>query len=589
MKMIKELFNTVIQTLKLIRIPRGMELLLILVFVGAYALLNAFVICGDCFFGYAITEKIMHPEWFHTSDLVVSTGAKNFLFYRLLANIPWFLDNFNLRDFVLSAPLTLLLVLGWYNIFFELTKNKKITLLAIFFLLFSDTKLFLHGYPIPFFVLTSIGSVHFVQVFAFYFFLKKKYLLSTVLLGLTFYLHPASGLVYLSIILCCLAIEAYKTKKYRLILKPMFVACLIIIPYVILLGENLYLHAEEKNRFFELTFALKQFTTLFISEYFHRSYVYTFAALALTMFLMHTNRFMIDHKEKIRSFIIIGFVGSGLWLINLYFIQNLNVFYTLFIARAFYILKPLLLLHIVWTFNDFFTRKNIVLKLFALVLVASFMTFSSLVGGIVLLCAIAVYFAESKFPWLKVKDEYKEKKNLILLIGCIVLAGILFGYLRNNKFYKLYQLVQGKNTFNFSFDFDTNYSISKMDPEFSALLDWAKQYKGKMFVVPIEGRNNFVYFRYMTKNGIYANIDDLGQLTYSPHDFLEGYNRMVELGFKITESGILDFSGYGSIAMEKLKTTGADFAIFDKKSPGYSTRLEIPVFETERFVVYQLK
>ena len=94
---------------------------------------------------------------------------------------------------------------------------------------------------------------------------------------------------------------------------------------------------------------------------------------------------------------------------------------------------------------------------------------------------------------------------------------------------------------------------------------------------------------YLTKNGIYANIDDMGQLTYTPKAFLEGYRRMSDLGFQVKKSGELDFSAYNTQPIGKLKATQADFAIFDKKSPGYVPRLEKPIFETARYLVISLK
>jgi len=567
-----------------------MELLLILVFVGAYALLNAFVICGDCFFGYAITEKIMHPEWFPVTDLVAGSGSGNFLFYRLVANIPLFVDNFNLRDFVFSTPLTLLLVLAWYNIFWEITKNKRITLLAIFFLLFSDTKLFLHGYPIPFFVLTSIGSIHFLQIFGLYFFIKSRYVASFILLAISFYLHPASGLVFTGILSTYLLLEAYKTKNYKILLKPLVIAALLMLPNVYLLSSNLVLTEAERQAFFDISHSIKQCSSLYVNQYFHGHYIYTFAALGLMLVLWKRKFLAVNHESKIVTIVVVGFIGSMLWLLNLYVIQNLNVFYTMVIVRAFYIIKPLLILYILYAFNDLFFRKNILAKALALLLVISLITLSSLVGGIILAIISIGYLLDEKnslFGRKETSDE--EKRTLKIVIVCVILLAATFGYLRNNKFYKFYQLLQGNNVFNFSFDFDENYSISKKDPEFSELIDWAKQFKGKMFVVPIDGRDNFVYFRYMTKNGIYANIDDLGQLPYSPKDFLEEYQRMTDLGFKIIGPDVLDFAAYQTISFETLRATNADFAIFDKKSSGYIARPETPVFETGRFVVYQLK
>lgn len=590
MVFLKKAITQTKEVLGLIQFPPLIELGVIVAMVTVYAFMNAFSICGDCFFGYAITERLVNPSLYHANDVLVNGGAGNFLLYRLLSLQPFFSNNYNLRDFVFSTPLTFLLILAWYNVFRVLVNERKIVLMSLFFLLFSDTKLFLHGYPIPFFIFTSIGSVHFLQIFALFYFFRARYVLSFILLGLSAYMHPASGFVFLAILFGCLLLEAYRTKSWNMLWPPVVAACVVMIPNIYMLGTNLVLSGEERELFYAIMFQIRQVSALFVGSYLSHTYAYTFSALALVLVLYHKKKFQVAQQDMVLRFIILGFVGSIIWIGNFYAHGSLQIYYTTFVARAFYIIKPLMILYIVLVFDHLFSRRSWVAKILAILLAVSVMTLPSSVGALILLCVTAVYVFEGHLThFWKMQTESEQKMSLkILLVALVCLAG-LFGYLRNNKFYKVYQLIRGNNVFNFSFDFDRNYSVSRTNPAFSELVDWAKQFKGKMFLVPIDGRNDFVYFRYFTKNGMYANIDDMGQLSYSPKEFLEGYRRLSLLGFKITGEQKLDFSGYNTLRMSVLKATGADFAIFDKHSPGFESRGGSPVFETERYVVYDLK
>lgn len=589
MNFLKRVYNIFKDTFKQIKLPSKKESVVLLIFLVVYAVLSAFMICGDCFYGYAITEKICHPSFFSARDLVVNGAAGNFLFYKILSILPLFSDNYNLRDFVLSTPITILLFLGWYNVFSEITSNKKVVFLSMFFLLFSDAKLYLHGYPIPFFLLTSLGSVHFIQIFALFFFLKKRYTTSFILLSLSTYFHPASGLVFLLILGLILFIEAIKTKDFKVLYKPFLFSALLVLPNIIFLGGNINVSSAEKALFFKEMIQLKQAASSYIDFYWTRSYFITFATLFLVLFSYRKNNFFMNHQKTVVSFVVIGFVGSILSLINTYFIKNLNFFYVLFIARAFYIVKPLLMLYIVFVFDDLFSRRNIFAKALSLLLLVSLVTLSSFWGGIIVLSSVAYYLVEPKIKYLSEKQtSNEEKRNIKILIAILIFAAIFYGYARNNKFYKIYQLMRGRNVFNFSFNVDQNYSISKTNPKFSDLMNFTKQYHGKLFAVPLDGRNDFVYFRYLAKNSIYANIDDMGQLSYSPKDFLEGYNRMVDLGFKVDPGGVLNFSGYNNVSFDHLKSLGIDFAIFDKLSTGYVKRTQAPVFENDKYIVYKI-
>ena len=582
-----------------IKFPQGLDFFLLFGFILVSALFNAFKLCGDCFYGYSITEYILHPTWYHISDLVVNGGASNFLFYRLMAYFPFFRDNFVLRDFIISVPLTFLIVLAWYNVFYELTRNRTLVLLSIFFLIFSDDKLNLNGYSIPFFTLTSIGSIHFLQIFALFFFLQSKYLLSLILLALTAYIHPGSSLTYLIILGLVLLFKAVKEKNFKIFIKPIIYSVLIIIPNLIIIKRSMSATNFQAGEFFNIFYTLMVKLGTghsYLETYFSRGYLYFLALLLLLVLNQFKKIVRIEHQNEILSFIFFSVAGSLFWLANLYFIHNLSVFQLFFVAKAFLLVKPVLILFVVLVFDNLF-KRDLFAKLIAVLLCVALFTFSSWQGAVVLLVVSVYYLIEPKFKTIVPVNLLSQSKLLtpsriyMFTVGVVLLVGVLtFGYKFNNKLSKIYGLLRGRNQFNFSFDKSKNYIYAKASPAYSDLVDWAKQYKGKMFIVPVFDDNFSVSFRYLTKDSIYISVFDTGQLSYNPDIFIKAYKRMLDVGILVTNSAGYNVSGYNMLTMEQVKKLDVDFIVFDKISLGYNRSILIaPSFENDKYIVYKIR
>lgn len=580
--------------------PRGKELLVLGFFVGVYMLGAAFVINGDSSYSYAMLERMADPTAFASNDITILGNLEgNFLFYRLLYHVPWYAHNFVLSDFLIGSVVTLLLLLAWYNIFFELTRNRGIATAALIVLLFVDDRLSLGGTILPMFYLTSIASVLFAQTFAVFFYLKGHPILSFTILSLTTYFHPPSGLFFLMVLGILFLVQSVQKKEYRPFIWSVIVAAVIFLPNAILVTHRIG-EAGDTERFFTIFRQLSgpKHGHNYVESYFE-AYLFTLSAWALLVVMYIRKKLLYNRAREIMVMISIIFLVVGVWLINLYTIKHLQIFYLYFAMRSTYLIKPLFIcLFSLFAFNAW-NKKTLIDRLIAVCLMGSLLV-PHIFISITLLAVVALYYLfdigkYNMFTKINNTFDYLEQKktvrySAVVILVCTLLGGAsLFLYRHNNKLHKVYRLLQGENVFNFSFDPEKNYGINKAYPPFGEVVDWARQYKGKMFITPPDNCMFSITFRFITKNSIYSNICDVFQLNYTPRYFYEAYDRMMELHSIYVSPGVFDFTGYNRLQLDDLQKKQADFVIFDKTSPGYEKHEEKPVFENKQYIIYQLK
>lgn len=577
--------------------PTRKEWVIFVVLVAIYMFCTAFVLNGDGSYGYAMVQKITDPGAFSSNDLALNGSLKgNFLFYKILAFLPFFQDNFVAWDFAMSFFLSIFLLLCWYNIFIHLIDDKIAVWLGFFFMLFTDERLSLGGATIPLFYLSSIVSVLHLQIFSLLLFFKKYYLPCFILLGFTTYFHPAAGFFFLLVLGATLFFESIKEKKVGEFAKIVTVSALICLPNLVLLKSNLDINAVSGD-FFSIFYPMKGGHAYPQDYYF--AYLFTLISLVLAGITFRKKIFDINNQKIIFKIILFTLIAVVVWLVNLFFIKNLFVFYLYFAMRSTYILKPLIAL---------------LLSIIAFALVREKKFLSLVAAGLILVSLIspnyekAWIFLAPVLVWVLIRDYFASfdeqvynffkrfffkfnRKALVYIpaAALVVVALILFGNKFNNKWVKLVNLTKGQNDFNFSFNKELNFGINKSNPDFSSVLNWAKNFKGKMIIVPPDNclMNTF---RFITKNSVYINTCDMAQLTYVPENYFEGWRRMQQIGFRIKSRGEFDTSLYYVLDLVELKEKGAaDYIIFDKFSPDYKVKKETPIFQNDHYIVYSLK
>ncbi len=585
-----------------IQFPRGMVLVVLLGMVAAYMLASTFTLNGDGSYGYAMTIRRMDSQAFAHNDLGVLGSLKgNFILYQLLYYVPGYASNFPLADVLISFPIGLLLLLAWYNIFLLLTKNKWLTVAAMFLMLFVGERFAIGGSTIPLFYLSPVSSVLFAQTWALYLYLLKKPVWSITIASLTTYLHPPSGIFFMCSFGLLMLYDAWQTKKYREFLIGSVIAGLLFLPNVFLALSRIG-PVVDAEKFFRLFRSLNGywFGHIYIESY-PEAYAFTLAAWIFLLFVRAKKQFVILHEQTIFRLFTAAFVLVGIWLVNVYVIHHVQFFYLYFASRATYIIKPLFVLLFTILSWNLYRKKTLTSITAALTLIGSLIVPSHRLGlGLLLLVfgyyalQVEKFFGEKKWnTWLLADQSIGAvKKRRLLILPPLIIAIIVLGMFEhkfNNKLHKVYRLLHGENQFNFSFDIDKNYGLTKAHPEFGGVLTWAKQYKGKMFIIP---PNNCMFsgaFRFITKNSIYVNTCDLFQLSYIPEYFFPAYDRLLELRFTVVEWGVFDWSRYNQIELSEFRTKDADFVIFDKTSPGYTAREEVPVYENNQYIIYALR
>lgn len=595
----------------------------------------------DSFSAYPITVATTDPSTYSKNDLLVEAGISgNFVFYKLLSHVSLFKDNFVVRDLVLGFPFFVLYIFAWYNLFFELSKDKKITFACLFFLLFADGKFGLNWSSPSVFGLNSITLVHFLQIFSILFFLKRKFTLSFALLSLTTYFHPASGMVFMSVLGCVLILECIREKNIKMLVTPAVASLLILLPNIFLLRHGVGTSIDTKT-YFDIFYNFQ--THAYLEDHWKEGYLYTLAIFGLLLIDRFKNIISLEHKKMITAFVAFSFLGSLVWLLNVYYLHSVSVVYTFFITRIFYIVRPLFILFTVLTAKHLFEQKKFLPQLMSFFLLLSLIEFSSFQGMLVVVPVI-VYFLISG---TRFAGRLLETKWRYMAAGAVIISYVSALYLRLNSGnflnkisrYLLAQenllifsiivgaallvLVFHKKIFRFfcspriqfnhvilfvallvgvrflvfqgsggiqlrTLEKSRNYGYDAVDPSYHELLSWAGQYRGKMFVVPPYD-NNFGTFRYLAHNSLYIHHGDINQLMYSEEYYYKGFKRLEELGIKVQKRRTFDWSAYNNLSIDYLKNTKSDFVIFDKVADSFSEKEGVsPIYENTKYAVYTL-
>jgi len=621
---------------KLIILPKFSEIIVILVGITIFIILKYNIFNGDSLLAWPITEKIIYPDLYNDKDLIIKSGIESsFNFYKIISLLPFLRDNFPLRDFIIYLVTLVLLLLGWYNVFFALVKNRIIVLLSIPFFLFSDGKLGLNWSNSPMPMLVSSTSVHFAQVFSFLLFLKRRYYLSIFIMAVTGYFHPATSITYSIILLMIIFLQNYK-KNHYIIIKSCFLFLLVFLPNFIFLRSNIDINIDFQ-RYFEI-FKLFQYHA-YLEDHYRMGYSYAIALIFLLYKASNSGFIDVNEKRTIQYFFLFGILGSIIWLLNLYFIRNLHFIYFYFITRFFYIAKPLLIiLFVYFIFNSFITSKNFYVKYFIhFLLLSTLVIFSPTVSLIILCCYLIshvfkkgrVIFCSTLFLLFVLFLFYNDNNNIltilkevpdnslvifeIIILVFIVLpltnklvlsenkkpietkdlkrflvfsaAVLCLFFITSNRLRNNIVDIIDRKKLNFSTT--ELWGVKHSNVGYYQLVMWARNQKGKLFIVPPYDYD-FLSFRYLTKNGVYIHEGDINQLMYSPKYYLIGYERLLNLGMKVKARHIFDWSRYNNLTLNEIKALDADFIIFKKRD----LKTKIPngiVFENDEYIVYKIQ
>ena len=328
--------------------PRGIELLAILAMVGVYMLSSTFTLNGDGSYGYNMHQRLDDPWAFADNDLAVMGSLDgNFILYRLLYYVPFFSKNFVLADFIISFPISILLIFAWYNIFYLMTRNRFVTVVSIFFMLFVGARFAIGGSTIPLFYLSPITSVLFAQTFALLFYLKGSRVWTMAIVSATTYLHPSSGIFFMCAYGLLFLLDAYNDKNYRKFVAAAVLSTLIFLPNIFIAGSRIG-EIGDPEKFFRIFYSLNGpgWGHIYIRSY-PMAYLFTLTSLLLILVMFFRKKINLTHTATIIKLISIGFVLVGLWLIDVYFVHNVQVFYLYFATRMTYLIKPLFILFFV--------------------------------------------------------------------------------------------------------------------------------------------------------------------------------------------------------------------------------------------------
>lgn len=586
---------------------------------------------GDSLLAWPITEQFAKNIFEGVDDLIIQAGVKGVFFtYILLAKFPFLSDNYPLRDFLLYVPLFIIYVFLWYLIFIEISKNRYISLLSIAFFIFSDNKLGLNWSQSPMTIFVSISSIHWLQILAFWLFLKHRHALSFTLLGLSAYLHPGSGLSYFLVMASVIVYLSYKEKDFKLLFRLLFFLVITLPLFVLLLKKiNMSIFISEYMEIFKIF----QYHA-YLEDHFKEGYSYTIALIFILYNYWTKKRN--DYLNIIISFFIFSLLWSIAWLLNLYFIKSLSFIQTYFITRIFYLLKPLLILFFVSMLNNFLIKKQnlsdsifvflmlstliVFSPIFSLIIIVSFfvskkskffgymalvtlsLTFYLIIGAnsidsllinflkkpsynnflffeIVLLFLTLVLLSKKNLH--KNIDNLNEKNTRFICVGILCFT-FWFFLLNINKIYNI------KHQGLFKLSWKNYFGVENTNSYYIDLIKWAKSKKKKLFIVPPD-EYIFLTFRYFAKNGLYITEYDINQLMYSPDFYIEGLNRLKLLGVEIRGKHKTFYDKYYYLSYEDVKSTQADYIVFDKTKLRFTWDEKMKVFENKKYVVYKLR
>jgi len=349
------------------------------------------------------------------------------------------------------------------------------------------------------------------------------------------------------------------------------------------------------------------------------------------------------HRNELFLFIGLGMAGSFVWLINLYFIKNLQILHVFFIMRIFYFIKPLLIFLVVTAAVHLYrsARSKADYCIAFLFIMTPFFFSPSIALIIVTSCAVSVagkrwwpalfvvlsmmflllvwvtHHSSLTDALLYLKtdiggNEFNIFQTLIMVVTILFILLVMrrddqdIVYLSLSWKESLFIILLLAFTLSIpakisstirhglrghpilNFHPEDYWGVRTGDPFYAELLDWVRGTSMKFFVIPPYD-DRFMTFRYLTGKGIYAQQWDIPQLAYSPKYYYIGYERLLQLG--LDTGNQLQFRwnwNYETRCKELIENVQADAIIFEKqrmKTADCST--EQPLFDNELFVAYR--
>lgn len=613
------------------------DFFIIFILVLIFFIFRSKVINGDSLLAWPITESFVKKDLYPLDDLIIKGGREGiFYFYKFLSYFPLFKDNYPLRYFLIYIPIFYIYAILWFLIFVEISKIRELSLLALAFFLFSDSKLGLNWSNSPMPMLVSLSSVHWLQVLSFYLFLKQRFKTSLFLLALSGYFHPGSSISYFLVFASILVYKCYKEKNTRNLVG--------IIVYLITSTINFYLIIKNSesyrilpSEYFQI-FHIFQYHA-FLDDHFKEGYVYTFVLIMMIVIYWKDSDKNPNYSSDMFLFLIFSFVWGTVWFFNLYFFKNTTFLHTYYITRIFYLLKPLIILFFVLTIYDI-TKKQLQFDnlVFAVLALITVLIFSPIVSTILLLSFVSYFYSkrlgifilflslistflvfwhiDSENIKLLIFKNYSHNTLIPLeifwgLITCFFIKkigqiekikslkrtsysffiaawlSVLLIFFISDRFVQKIKKISKSGIFS-ELSWKGYFGTKDIYPEYAMLLDWASNFKGKIFIVPPD-KFEFLYLRYFTKNGIYISEFDINQLMYSPKYYLEGFKRLQVLGVKISGRHKTSYEDYNKLSLDFLKKLNADYVIFIKSDANFINKAALPIFENNKYIVYKLK
>jgi hypothetical protein len=558
-------------------------LVTVLVFIQRY-----FVLSSDPLMAWPISDLVAHPDRYSADDLLVQAGASgNFLLYQLLGHFPFLRENFPLRDFLFYSPIYFLTLFAWWFLFVELGVTKVVASVSILVLAFSDSKLSLNwAHVVPAFFI-SATSIHFLQVFGLLWFMRGRRYVALGLTALTGFFHPASALALAAVYGGIVAVDFFQRRDWR-VLAPIGLFALIFAPNALLIAFNSQGALAPSKEYWEIFRAYQP--QAYLGDHFRMGYAYTIALAIFLWVYYKREKALLSRKRELFLFVSIAFFGSLVWILNLYFFENLQIVHTFFVMRVFSVIHPLFICLLVAAMAAAFSSATSVDG--RLLLIGAALTpviFHPTVALIVIVCA-AAYALGWRYWRILLVSLMATYLGLVAglhqeMLGNIprfVVWGVLRGHVGNELVaYELCILAlfiglivkteawsvpqsqspaPGRRTnalvliicllvslqalrmdlsrlkqFDYSpsaaFNFDPAdyWGGRQRDPAYAELLDWARVSPYKIFSIPPYD-DRFLSFRFLSAKGVYVFHRDIAQLMYSPEYYVDAVRRLVMLG-----------------------------------------------------------
>ncbi len=512
----------------------------------------------------------LNPELFSGDYLLTQIPYYyTFLWFGLAVIIKYLHLSTPVIFFITYFLLVVALYSAIYLIAREIFKKKEVAFLSLFFLLFANTTL--AGANILDDMLVTRTAVLPFLLFALYFFLKEKYFITYLLLGIGFLIHPLTALYVFAMIFVASIVNIKKIGAKKLFSAGGFFL-ITILPLIV--WKTVYspqsfglLHVDAS--WLEL---LRLRSSHHIFPFSWNLDIFLKAVLTAVLFFFSFRRVPFGSRKRatsmfvvaIATMMIIGIIFTEIWpasfALELQFLRSWQFFvYLTIIYFSNYFVNQLeegkkilpWLLLVIGSIAFFYNTSEKRLTDYSLFIYAGF------IGGFILL-----------FLFLKfLKRKELLLKGFIYFIVCFSLAvgGVAYAMQKNFTIYN----AQDKLWLDVQYWANKNTSSTAM------------------FIVPpsIEG------FRVESERTIYADWKDGTLLNFNPQFGTEWLRRMKKLGYKKGDRDSLE-RGYMSLAEKDfigiIKEQSLD------KGPWYVVMykergdLNLPiVYQNGKFIVYR--